>query len=91
MENSFKNKDIKILIPDIYFYSPSEIKLIRQSINCDRTTFAEIIGVTKTAVKSWEMGFSVPSGTTCRLLSLIEKKRFCFIKNDLKLMGYNND
>jgi putative transcriptional regulator len=53
-------------------YSADEIKGIRSRLNMSQGFFAEVIGVSKKTVESWEYGKGKPSGAAARLLSIAE-------------------
>ncbi len=52
-------------------FSGEEVKEIRRTANLTQRTLAEFLGVSAKAVEAWESGRRVPSGPTCRLLSMI--------------------
>ena len=54
-------------------YSPKEIRKIRDSLNVSQGLFAQIIGVSKKTIESWEYGRGRPSGAASRILSIVEK------------------
>ncbi len=53
-------------------YTADEIKGIRSRLNMSQGFFAEIIGVSKKTVESWEYGRGKPSGAAARVLSIAE-------------------
>ena len=54
-------------------YTASEIREIRGRLNMSQGFFAEVIGVSKKTVESWEYGRGKPSGVASRVLSIAEK------------------
>jgi putative transcriptional regulator len=63
-------------------YSKSHIKEIRERIlKVSQPVFASILACSDSAVKSWERGENTPSGTTRRLLQLIENDPEFFLKS----------
>lgn len=52
-------------------YSPQKVRQTRQRIHCSQSVFAEVMGVTPNAVRSWEQGSRPPSKTACRLMDVI--------------------
>jgi putative transcriptional regulator len=54
-------------------YTADEIKGIRNSLNMSQGFFAEIIGVSKKTVESWEYGRGKPSGAAARMLTIAER------------------
>lgn len=53
--------------------TPEELVTYRKSLQFNRQTFAELIGVTKQAVVFWEDGQRSIPETTVRLLKLFQK------------------
>jgi putative transcriptional regulator len=53
---------------------PKEIKAIREKERVSQTVFANYLNVTSSLVSKWERGEKRPSGTSLKLLSLVEKK-----------------
>jgi putative transcriptional regulator len=51
-----------------------EIRNIRERENISQVVFAHYINVTKGVISQWERGEKRPSGTSLKLLSLVEKK-----------------
>ena len=53
-------------------YSADEIRAIRKNLNMSQGFFAEVVGVSKKTVESWEYGRGKPSGTAARMLFIME-------------------
>jgi len=53
-------------------FTASEVRAIRASLNMSQGFFAEVIGVSKKTVESWEYGRGKPSGVASRILSIAE-------------------
>ncbi len=53
--------------------SPGEIKGLREKANLSQKEFADAIGVSVSAVSSWENGRKVPDGLACRYLDMLER------------------
>jgi len=51
-------------------FSAEEIKEIRNNLNMSQGFFANVIGVSKKTVESWEYGRGKPSGAAARLLTI---------------------
>ncbi|MCL2200612.1 MAG: helix-turn-helix domain-containing protein [Oscillospiraceae bacterium] len=54
-------------------YSEDEIKSLRVSHNLTQKTFAQCLGVSQKTVESWERGENSPSGSSVRLLQMLER------------------
>ncbi|WP_145520250.1 helix-turn-helix domain-containing protein [Yersinia mollaretii] len=50
-----------------------DVKLLRTSSGMRQEEFAEIVGVSKGLVQSWEQHRRIPSGAALKLLMMIEK------------------
>lgn len=53
---------------------PEEIRDIRERENVSQVVFANYLNVSKSIISQWERGEKRPSGTSLKLLSLVEKK-----------------
>lgn len=53
---------------------PEQIRNIRERENVSQVVFAHYLKVSKGIVSQWERGEKRPSGTSLKLLSLVEKK-----------------
>jgi len=75
--NSKKLKRTKrnIKIEPIKKYSPIKIKLIRHETGLTQVLFAQYLGVSPKTVEAWEAGKNKPSGSSSRLLELLDKKK----------------
>ncbi|MBO4759345.1 MAG: helix-turn-helix domain-containing protein [Spirochaetaceae bacterium] len=57
-------------------YNNTQIREIRTSIGMTQGLFADYMGVSIKTVEAWEKGTNHPTGTACRLISLLENKTF---------------
>ncbi|MCL2089590.1 MAG: helix-turn-helix domain-containing protein [Oscillospiraceae bacterium] len=53
-------------------YTADQIRQIRDNLNMSQGFFADVIGVSKKTVESWEYGRGRPSGAAARILSIAE-------------------
>ena len=53
-------------------YTADEIRHIRDNLKMSQGFFADVIGVSKKTVESWEYGRGKPSGAAARILSIAE-------------------
>ena len=60
-------------IEPVRSFSSKEVRDIRISVNLTQIAFAAVLGVSKKTVEAWECGRNTPSGSACRLLSMMEK------------------
>lgn len=66
------------LPPEPPKYSKAKVKLLRRRLKVSQAVFAKILNVSPATVKAWELGTNVPSGTTTRLLQIIENDPVAF-------------
>lgn len=52
-------------------YPPVAVKKLRNAMAMSQATFAQVIGVSRILVQSWERGVRHPSSLACRLLDTI--------------------
>ena len=57
-------------------YDNTQIKQIRTSVGMTQVLFADYMGVSAKTVAAWETGTNHPTGTACRLISMLENKTF---------------
>lgn len=74
-------------IEPVRAFSSEEVKAIRISANLTQLEFAAVLGVSKKAVEAWECGRNTPSGSACRMLSMMEKdpdfpKKYGFVESE---------
>lgn len=63
-----------LCLPQKRVFSKDEVKTIRQKSRLSQAVFAEYLGIGKTTVQQWERGDKRPSGPSCRLLDLVDRK-----------------
>ena len=61
-------------VTEIIDYSPEDIKNIRKKEEISQPVFANCLNVSKEIISQWERGIKSPSGTSLKLLSLVDKK-----------------
>lgn len=71
-----KGKKTVYEIQPVKNYTNSEIKQIRNSVGMTQVLFADYMGVSSKTVEAWESGKNHPTGTACRLISMLENKTF---------------
>ena len=71
-EKTLKRTYVSVRIEPVKEYSASDVKRIRKTTGFSQNLFAEYLGVSKRTVEAWECGRNVPSGSSSRLLSMLE-------------------
>ncbi|MDA3925952.1 MAG: helix-turn-helix domain-containing protein [Kiritimatiellae bacterium] len=72
-EITMKNID-KLCIPEIQEYSPKKITSIRKEFNLSQVALASVFNVSPSTVQKWEQGRKKPTGSSKKLLDIIERK-----------------
>ena len=57
-------------------YDNKQIREIRNSVGMTQILFADYMGVSCKTVEAWEKGTNHPTGTACRLISMLENRTF---------------
>ncbi|MDR0905738.1 MAG: helix-turn-helix domain-containing protein [Oscillospiraceae bacterium] len=61
------------VVPVCATYSAEEIKNVRSNLGMTQGVFADVIGVSRKTVESWEAGRYQPDGAARRLISVLQK------------------
>lgn len=59
---------------DIHEMPPQSIRALRESAHLSQAVFAAVLNTSLSTVQKWEIGDKKPSGTSLKLLNLIERK-----------------
>jgi putative transcriptional regulator len=62
-----------VTIPEPGRYSPTAVKRLRSRLGMSQAVFAELLGVSRVWVQSWELGTRQPSPLARRLLDTIHR------------------
>ena len=74
MEKRTMREFDRLCLTPISPLKPEEIRVIRERENVSQVVFANYLNVSKGIISQWERGEKRPSGTSLKLLSLVEKK-----------------
>lgn len=80
-----KARKVTYHITPIRQYNNLQIRAIRNHAGMSQSVFADYIGVSKKTVEAWEKGTNHPTGSACRLISLLEDDKIDilpFIRRD---------
>jgi DNA-binding transcriptional regulator YiaG len=61
----------RVLAPSPGEYTPQKIKILRERMNVSQGDFADLVGVSRVLVQSWEQGVRQPSPLARRMLDTI--------------------
>jgi len=64
----------KLCLPDIKEYSPEEIVALRKRFKLSQAALATIFNVSLSTVQKWERGIKKPTGSSRKLLDIMERK-----------------
>ena len=67
-----EGRKTKYQIDPVKSYKKEEIKAIRNNAGMTQRVFADYMGVSPKTVEAWENGKNHPTGSACRLLSILE-------------------
>ncbi|BBD78363.1 helix-turn-helix domain-containing protein [Hydrogenophilus thermoluteolus] len=59
---------------DVHEMTPKRIKSLREQANLSQAVFAAVLNISLSTVQKWEVGEKKPSGSSLKLLNLIERK-----------------
>ncbi len=59
---------------DIHEMPPQRIRSLRESAHLSQAVFAAVLNTSVSTVQKWEIGDKKPSGSSLKLLNLIERK-----------------
>ena len=63
-----------LCLPEIKKYPPKEIVLLRKKFKLSQAALARIFNISTSTVQKWEQGDKKPTGSSRKLLDLIERK-----------------
>ena len=75
-QGELKGRKTVYEIQPVKKYDNTEIKQIRTSVGMTQLLFANYMGVSSKTVEAWEKGTNHPTGTACRLISMLENHTF---------------
>lgn len=75
-KGTLKGRKTVYEIQPVKKYDNTQIKQIRTSVGMSQVLFADYMGVSPKTVEAWERGTNHPTGTACRLISMLENKNF---------------
>ena len=64
----------ELCLAPVPFFTPDEIRAIREEAHVSQTVFAHYLNVRKNMISEWERGVKKPSGAALKLLSLVQSK-----------------
>ena len=73
MQGKVKLRTTVVTIPEVKVFTSEEVKNLRKSLGVSQTTFANAMGVSNRTVEEWERGKNTPSGSSSRLMEIIQK------------------
>ncbi len=64
----------KLCLPEIKDYNPEEIVALRKRFRLSQAALATIFNVSPSTVQKWERGKKKPTGSSKKLLAVLERK-----------------
>lgn len=71
LKNDKKLRTRKIRVKSLPTFGPHDIKAIRSKTKLSQSMLSEVIGVSPKTVEAWEQGKNRPSGSSTRILQLL--------------------
>lgn len=71
-QRRFETREIPM--PPVPEYDSEMIKALRERLQISQATLAAILNTSLATVKHWEIGLKRPSGTSAKLLDLLNRK-----------------
>lgn len=69
-QKTMREYEALTLVPDL---SAEDVARIRKSVNVSQDYFARSLNVSKSTVQQWESGAKRPSGSSAKLLAVVQK------------------
>ena len=66
-------RETPLVIKPVNTYTKEIIKDLRLRLNLSQHSFAKVLGVSPKTVEAWETGVNQPSGSSARMIELMEK------------------
>lgn len=63
-----------LCLPEIKEYQPEEIAALRKQVKLSQAALAAIFNVSLSTVQKWERGKKSPTGSSRKLLDIVERK-----------------
>ena len=64
----------RLCLPPVELLEPDQIKKIREATRVSQAVFAALLNTSLSTVQKWEIGQKKPTGTTLKLLHLVQKR-----------------
>lgn len=72
---------VAFVAPRPGMYPPDKVRRLREAMGMSQATFAQVIGVSRILVQSWERGVRIPSPLAARLLDTISDDPWRWLEN----------
>lgn len=66
--------ELSVPTENIHTFEVPNVKALRTEFNLKQNEFAQLLGVSKALVQSWELNRRVPNGSSLKLLKMLEKQ-----------------
>lgn len=73
IKGCYRIREVPPRVKPVKCYSKDKIKTLRINLSLSQRSFAEVLGVSQKTVEAWESGVNCPSGSSSRIIELLEK------------------
>lgn len=75
--------ELSVFDENIHYHRLPDVKNLRETFGLKQSEFAEAVGVSTSLIQSWEQHRRIPSGSSLKLLKMLE--RSLTLINELKV------
>ncbi|KLU17124.1 MULTISPECIES: NadS family protein [Xenorhabdus] len=65
--------ELSVPSENIHYHRLPDVKNLRESFGLKQSEFAEAVGVSSSLIQSWEQHRRIPSGSSLKLLKMLER------------------
>ncbi|PHM39158.1 transcriptional regulator [Xenorhabdus mauleonii] len=70
---SIEKGELSVPSENIYYHRLPDVKNLRESFGLKQSEFANVVGVSPSLIQSWEQHRRIPSGSSLKLLKMLER------------------
>ncbi|MBD2780844.1 helix-turn-helix domain-containing protein [Xenorhabdus sp. 42] len=70
---SIEKGELSVPSENIHYHRLPDVKNLRESFGLKQSEFADVVGVSPSLIQSWEQHRRIPSGSSLKLLKMLER------------------